>query len=136
MNIIFVCRQNIGRSQIAQALYEKYTSYKSASYGTIVEIENQPIKEVVTLPYLFPKMLALGCDISSAKRNQLKEEYIVDADKIIVMAEKDTWPLFLQNSKQVEFWEIEDPINADSHTYDLIISQIHEKVKLLVSQKA
>ncbi len=135
MNIIFVCRQNIGRSQIAQALYEKYTSYKCASYGTIVEIENQLIKEVVTLPYLFPKMLALGCDISSAKRNQLKEEHIVGVDKIIVMAEKDTWPLFLQNSKHVEFWEIEDPINADSQTYDVIISQIHEKVKLLVSQK-
>jgi protein-tyrosine-phosphatase len=98
MSIIFICRQNIGRSQIAQALYEKYSRKKSASYGTIVEKEGQPIVDVLTLPYLLPKMKQHGCNLEHYVRNQLEEKHLFGCEKIIVMAEKETWPEFLTNT--------------------------------------
>jgi protein-tyrosine-phosphatase len=134
MNVIFVCRQNIGRSQIAQSLFEKYSNSLSASYGTIVEIENQLIVDVLTLPYLIPKMKSKGCDLSKCRRNQLKNKHLECIDKIIVMAEKNNWPIFLKENSNVEYWDIKDPKDVSSREYDVIINIIDEKVKYFIKE--
>jgi protein-tyrosine-phosphatase len=108
MKILFVCRANVGRSQIAESLFKKYSSHKAISAGTIVENEGQMIKDLPGAKNVIEVMKREGLDISRNKRNQVTPEMVDWADKIIVMAEKETIPDFLKNSQKTIMWEIED----------------------------
>ncbi|MBI2045321.1 hypothetical protein HYT23_04655 [Candidatus Pacearchaeota archaeon] len=47
MKILFVCKGNVGRSQIAEALFSKYSQHQVMSAGTkVFESENQKLKEI------------------------------------------------------------------------------------------
>ena len=47
MKVLFVCRGNVGRSQMAAVLFTKYSGIKAFSAGTkVFEGENQKIKEL------------------------------------------------------------------------------------------
>ena len=47
MKILFVCKGNVGRSQMATALFNKMSKIKASSAGTNVkEDEGQKIKEI------------------------------------------------------------------------------------------
>ncbi len=135
MKTIFICRQNIGRSQIAQVLYEKYTNSISQSYGTIVDNDLQLVVHCLDRDFLPKIMDFYDCDISSLRRNQLNLDSLNGVEKIIVMAEKDTWPDFLKSDYRVEFWNIEDPINASYNNYASIVHSIDLKVKELIEKE-
>ena len=44
-------------------------------------------------------------DLSSEQRTQLTPELVDAADKVVVMAERETWPDYLVEGGKVEFWD-------------------------------
>jgi protein-tyrosine-phosphatase len=130
MRVLFVCRGNVGRSQIAEALFNKMTGLKSFSAGTKVDIEEQKIIDVgLFAEPVIRFMKKEGIDISKKMSNQLTEKMLNNFDKIIVMAEPETIPEYLRKNSKVEFWEIEDPKGKDDKGYKIIISQLKEKIR-------
>lgn len=133
MKVLFVCRGNVGRSQMAEALFTKYTGLKAASVGTkVFENENQRIKEITLAEPVIRFMKKEGLEISENTRNQIVPEMLARFDKIIVMAEPETMPDFLSRSKKVEFWDIKDPKDMDDEGYKKIIAQIKRKIKIFI----
>lgn len=113
MRILFVCRANICRSQIAESLFNKYSGElgndSAQSAGTCVfEKEGQEISNIKETSVI-KVMNQEGIDISKNKRNQLTLERMIGFDKIIVMAEEETIPDFLKADKRVIYWNIPDP---------------------------
>lgn len=130
MKILFVCRGNVGRSQIAEALFSKATGIKSFSAGTkIGENENQKIKELLTAEPVIRFMKKEGIDISKNVRTSITPDMIKKYDKIIVMAEPETIPEYLSKSNKVEVWDIDDPKGVNDLSYEKIISKIKSKIK-------
>ena len=80
-------------------------------------------------------MAADGIDISRKVRRQLTLDVTEEADKIIVMAEQETWPDFLKDSNKVEVWNITANLGTlDYEGFCEIRDQIKELVSDLVQQ--
>ncbi len=135
MKILFICRGNVGRSQMAAALFTKYSGIKACSAGTkIFEEKNQKIKDIPLAEPVIRFMKKEGIDVSENTRIQLTPEMVQEFDKIIVMAEPETIPEYLSNSNKMEFWDIEDPKGMDDEGYEKIISQIKSKLKQFIKE--
>lgn len=112
--VIFICKGNIFRSQIAKGLYNKSAKpgWVAESYGTVVQAEGlqgHPIKEypgmVNTIEMLQKEE---GVDISHEHAEQVTPEHLRGASKIVVMAEKEYIPEWLK-SYEYEYWDVPQP---------------------------
>ncbi len=132
MRVLFVCRANVGRSQMAEVLFNKLTGLNSKSAGTKVDVEGQKIvdKGLLVEPVV-RFMKKEGIDVSENTRTGLTPEMLENFDKVIVMAEPETIPDYLKNSSKTEFWEIEDPKGMDDEGYEKIISQLKKNIERL-----
>ena len=134
--IVFICNGNILRSQIAKALYNKLVKDGSIaySYGTRVGAKGTQgvlISSVKGMNVTINELLKQGIDISNERCDELKEEYLKNVDKIVVMADKEYIPLWLNNYKY-EYWEIINPDYFGSKIAVDIIKSIKEKVSKLI----
>jgi protein-tyrosine-phosphatase len=110
--ILFVCRGNMVRSQIAKAFFNELTRSKDAdSCGTWVTREGHEGKLLAEMgcEFVVRHMKSRGLDLSREQAKQITLELVERADRIIVMAESETWPPYLLNSPKVSFWEVENP---------------------------
>jgi len=107
VKILFVCSGNVGRSQMAEAYYNHFThSHDAVSAGTKQDTPQKYPK----LPYeVVALMNEEDIDVSKNKVKLVNEDMINDADKIIVMCDKNQCPGFLLKSKKAVFWEVKDP---------------------------
>ena len=100
--ILFVCVQNVGRSQMAKGFFRKYASegFEPMSAGT------KPTSQVN--PLAIQVMDEIGIDISKQKSKDLTEDMMRNSDKIINMGcmERNFCPT-LFNPKVIG-WSIED----------------------------
>lgn len=135
MKILFVCKGNVGRSQMAAALFNKYSGIKAFSAGTkVFEKEGQKLKEIPLAEPVIRFMKKEQIDIAENVRTQLTPEMVKEFDKIITMAESETIPEYLSKSNNAEFWDIEDPGGMDNNGYEKIISQIKSKIKFFIKE--
>ena len=132
MKVLFVCRGNVGRSQMAQALFEKLSGLKSFSAGTKVNFEGRKIGEIELAKSVVDSMKKHGCDVSENVVRQLTPKMVLEFDKVIVMAEPETIPDYLKGNKKEEFWDIEDPKGKDETFHKNIILQIKRKILELI----
>lgn len=131
MKYLFVCRANVGRSQAAMGLYNATHSEKSESAGTITHFQEVALKDREGAVNIVEAMKEIGIDISNNKPRQITPELLNDFDKIIVMAEPETIPHWLQNSSKTEIWTIQDAKDQDMETTRKIVEQIKSKVSAL-----
>jgi protein-tyrosine-phosphatase len=117
MKILFVCRGNVGRSAMAEALFRKAlqeegnSEYEVASAGTKLSGPEQPLHEFGHLMNeVFSVMEEENIDIKNHVRRQLTEDMVTDADKIVlVVDERDPIPAYLENNPKVTKWDVLDP---------------------------
>ncbi|PLS80770.1 hypothetical protein CYG49_04050 [Candidatus Saccharibacteria bacterium] len=134
MKVLFVCAYNVGRSQMAEGLFNKYiTGSQADSAGTIVaDDEGETIEERAQTgggaKHVIAVMDEEGIDVRQSKRNQVTEEILQNYDKVIVMAEKDTIQNWLSTSDKFIYWKVEDPrfkgLEAARETRNLIKDKI------------
>lgn len=120
--VLFVCCENIGRSQMAKAVYNKLTGTSNANgaatgfgkefrEGTIADLEKQK-SEKLGEAYQSTAKIAIqekiGVDISNAPRIKLSPGMIADYDLIVNIAEKWQTPDWL-HGENVIWWDVKDP---------------------------
>ena len=128
-----MCRGNVGRSQMAEALFSKYSKHQVFSAGTKVhENDGEKIKNIPLAKEVIGSMNEESLDISENIRKQITPEMVNDYDKIIVMAEPETMPEFLKNSNKVVYWNIEDPKGKSMDDYRLLIKDLKHLIQKLI----
>ncbi|MEK6871848.1 MAG: hypothetical protein AABX16_03000 [Nanoarchaeota archaeon] len=131
MKLLYVCRANVGRSQMAAAYHNHiYRRYGIAdSTGTCIPQGKNLVKDVEDADLVIQIMQEDKIDISQNQLKQLSVTMLPYYDKIIVMAEKETCPDFLRNSIQsVLYWNIEDAKGKDFETTRRIKDEIKQKI--------
>lgn len=145
MKILFVCRGNMFRSQIAEALFKcKHQSVRHRASNTLVQscgtwVEREGltgkklkdfdgVNEPWDLNNVIEVMKEKGIDISENVCKPITPELVSWADKIISMAEVDESSNYLLNSPKVTFWEVENPVNLTKELAKEIIDQIEKLV--------
>jgi arsenate reductase (thioredoxin) len=96
--VLFVCVRNAGRSQLAQALYERIGG-EARSAGT------QPADEIHTA--VEEALEEIGIDVSNRKPKALTQDDVEWADLVVTMGCGDRCPV-LPGKHYVE-WNLSDP---------------------------
>ena len=126
-NILFVCTENAGRSQMAEAFFKKFSksNFDVVSAGTIPSETLNP--NVVTV------MEEIGIDIVQQKPKLLSNSMIENSVKTVNMGcmDKQNCPaLFLDD---VTNWNIPDPKNQSIDEVRKIRDQIKLDVLKLIA---
>jgi|TARA_Y100000310_G_scaffold330589_1_gene402509 protein-tyrosine-phosphatase len=122
--ILFICNANIGRSQMAESIFNNVAkSHFSISAGTDVNYEGAKIHSLN-----IDCMAEIGLDLSKNKRTQLTEEISKQSSKIIAMCEKNSLPNYLIK-KKIIFWKVSDPKNKSL----MFRRNIRDQIKKLVN---
>ena len=102
--VLFVCVENAGRSQMAEAFARKY-GLNAQSASTIPSAGINPI--------VVQTMLERGIDISSNHPKTLTPELIRDASLVVTMGcsieDACPRPMIAQMQKKLIEWHLEDP---------------------------
>ena len=122
--VLFVCTHNAGRSQIAQALFERYApdDVRAESAGS------DPAREV--WPEVVEVMRELEIDLSHNKPKRLSVEMQLHADWAVTMGCGDVCPYV---PTTVDAWDIPDPAGRPIGEVREIRDVIDERVRELAT---
>lgn len=117
MKILFICKGNVGRSQIAEALFRKKfgDTHEVVSAGTALSGPEQPIGELMpNIKEVLDVMQEEGMDVSMYARQQMTPQMVEDADKVVAIVEDEiVLPDYLSNSPKLVRWNVPDPKGKD-----------------------
>ena len=113
MNVLFVCKQNAGRSQIARALYERRGG-NARSAGTA------PARHV------HPEVAELMPELADRVPKELDSADAEWADIVVTMGCGDACPVI--PGKRYVDWELQDPAGQDAETVRKIRDEIERRV--------
>jgi arsenate reductase len=120
VNVLFVCVQNAGRSQMAQALYERHGG-SGRSGGT------EPADRVH--PGVAEAMRELGFELDGRKPRKLSREDVEWADTVVTMGCGDRCP-YVPGKRYVD-WQLDDPAGRPLDEVRTIRDEIARRVALL-----
>ena len=124
--VLFVCNHNAGRSQMAQAFFEKYAPDDVRAESAGQEPVDAPWPEVVLA------MSEVGIDISNRKPRKLDLEMQLHADWAITLNCGAACPYV---PSMVEDWDVEDPRGKPMDEVRAIRDEIERRVKDLVENR-
>jgi arsenate reductase (thioredoxin) len=124
--VLFVCRQNAGRSQISQALFERAVGgrHRALSAGTAPAMRIHP--EVIEV------MNEIGVDLTGRTPKLLTRELAERADVVITMGCGDECP-YIPGKRYVD-WDLEDPAGQPAAKVREIRDEIECRVSGLADQ--
>ncbi len=124
--ILFVCVENAGRSQMAEAFFKKYMpkGFEVISAGT------KPSSEVNSI--VLQAMNEIGIDIKNQTPKHISQQIISESEKAVNMGciDKESCPALFM--KDVLDWQIPDPKGKSIEEVRKIRDQIKTKVIILI----
>src|ERR671914_2634023 len=123
--VLFVCVQNAGRSQMAAGLLK----LRSRGHVHVRSAGSTPAGE--GSPNAGAALEELGIDMSEEFPKPLTDEVVRAADVVITMGCGDACPIY--PGKRYEDWDLDDPEGEDLETVRRIRDEIDRRVQKLVS---
>jgi len=125
-NILFVCVENAGRSQMAEAFFKKYAGDKfdAVSAGTSPSFKLNPLAIQV--------MKEIGIDMTAQFPKKLSDSMITNSSKTVNMGcmDKESCPTLFVND--VLDWNISDPKEKSIEQVRIIRDQIKHEILILI----
>lgn len=124
--VLFVCNQNAGRSQMAQALFERHApeDVRGESAG------DSPAGQIH--PVVVEAMQEIGIDLTGRRPKRLTLEMQLHADWAITLACGAKCPFV---PSVVEDWDLEDPAERPIEEVREIRDEIERRVKDLLENR-
>jgi arsenate reductase (thioredoxin) len=124
--VLFVCRQNAGRSQMSQALFERVAGgrHEARSAGT------RPAEHVH--PEVAKVMEEVGIDLRDRTPQRLTDEMAAWADVVVTMGCGDECP-FIPGKRYLD-WELEDPAGRPLDQVRATRDEIERRVQGLIAE--
>jgi arsenate reductase len=123
-NVLFVCVQNAGRSQMAEALFRRAAGerHQARSAGSA------PAASV------HPEVAALMPELAGRVPHKLERADAEWADVVVTMGCSDACP-YIPGKRYVD-WDLEDPAGKNAEETRRIKDEIERRVELLVDELA
>jgi arsenate reductase (thioredoxin) len=124
--VLFVCNHNAGRSQMAQALFERHAppDVRAESAGST------PGEQV--WPNVIEAMREIGIDLSERRPKKLTTEMQLHADWAVTMGCGDACPYV---ATRVDDWDIPDPAGQPLELVRDIRDQVERRVRELIGKR-
>jgi len=128
--ILFVCVENAGRSQMAQAIAEKL-GLKATSAGTVPSSRVNPVVVEV--------MRERGIDLSRRSPKTLTADMINNAHLVVTMGcsveEACPKPMLASMQKKLVDWHLDDPKGRSIEEVRRIRDEIENRVRKIAQEK-
>jgi arsenate reductase len=124
--VLFVCTQNAGRSQMAAGLVK----LRSQGRIHVRSAGSTPGEEIN--PAAVAAMTELGVDMSEEFPKPITDEAVGAADVVITMGCGDACPIY--PGKRYEDWTLEDPAEQDLEAVRRIRDEIDGRVRALIGE--
>jgi arsenate reductase (thioredoxin) len=124
--VLFVCVQNAGRSQMAAGLVK----LRSQGRLHVRSAGSTPADEVN--PAVVEAMEELGVDMREEFPKPLTDEVVRAADVVITMGCGDACPIY--PCKKYEDWELDDPAGQELSTVRRIRDELDRRVQTLIGE--
>jgi protein-tyrosine-phosphatase len=124
--VLFVCVQNAGRSQMAAGLLK----LRSEGRINVRSAGSTPGEEIN--PNAVLALEELGVEMGEAFPKPLTDEVVRAADVVITMGCGDACPIY--PGKRYEDWVLDDPAEQDLETVRRIRDEIDERVRKLIGE--
>jgi arsenate reductase len=122
--VLFVCVQNAGRSQMAAGLLDKL----AAGRVHVRSAGSAPADQIN--PDVRVAMAEVGVDLDKEFPKPLTDEVVRAADAVITMGCGDACPIY--PGKRYEDWEVDDPAGQDLEGVRRIRDEIEGRVRALL----
>jgi protein-tyrosine-phosphatase len=125
-HVLFVCNHNAGRSQMAQAFFERHApeDIRATSAGT------DPARAV--WPSVIEVMGEVGIDLAGRRPTKLLREMQLQADWAVTMGCGDACPYV---PTTVEDWDLPDPAHRPLDEVRAIRDQVEARVRDLIDNR-
>ena len=139
MKVLFVCKANVGRSQVAQVRFEQLSKHESYCAGigvaeSVAQLPSSKLKDIRNPRPVEYIKTRLGVDLSERDWLQLTPQLIEDMDLAIIIHDKAEWPDYLKEGGKVVFWDIPDPPGMDDEAAGKLWDQVQLRVEELVQE--
>jgi arsenate reductase len=124
--VLFVCRQNAGRSQMSQALFERASGGRHQALSAGTKPADQVHPEVIDV------MRELGIDLADRTPQPLTTELAARADVVVTMGCGDDCP-FIPGKRYID-WDLTDPAGQPLDEVRAIREDIDQGVHALVNE--
>jgi protein-tyrosine-phosphatase len=134
MNVLFVCRANAIRSQIAEALYNHLSpTGKATSAG--VDLINSIQGDDMKVPTMVCDLMSQHeIDTSCQKRDWLTADMVKGADVVVVLTDYKL-PEYIKEAKRLVDWsDIPDIVSASDADKVLVSEEIKKRVQTLINE--
>lgn len=127
-HVLFVCVQNAGRSQMAEALFRRAGEgrHEARSAGS------RPADRVH--PEVLDVMREVGADLDARRPHELDEADMRWADLVVTMGCGDECP-YIPGKRYVD-WELDDPAGRPATEVRRIRDEIGHRVEALIAELA
>jgi arsenate reductase (thioredoxin) len=124
--VLFVCVQNAGRSQMAAGLM----NHRARGKVHVRSAGSDPAEEIS--PAVADAMAELGIDLHEEFPKPLTDEVVRAADAVVTMGCGDACPIY--PGKRYLDWELDDPAGQDVETVRAIRDEIDARVQTLLAE--
>jgi arsenate reductase (thioredoxin) len=124
--VLFVCVQNAGRSQMAAALL----NHRAAGRVHVRSAGSLPAERIH--PPVIEALAELGIDVSEEFPKPLTDEVVRAADAVVTMGCGDACPIY--PGKRYEDWEVDDPEARDLPGVRAIRDELDARVQALLDE--
>ena len=124
--VLFVCVQNAGRSQIAQALFNNIVGGR----GLARSAGSNPATEVH--PVVVTALAEVGIDLAAAKPKGLTPQVVEGVDVVVGMGCGDACPV-IPGARKLD-WDLPDPSGMSVADVRMIRDEIDRLVRQLATQ--
>ena len=124
--VLFVCVQNSGRSQMAAGLLHQ----RAAGLVHVRSAGSDPAESIN--PNVVKAMAEVGVDLSQEFPKPLTDEVVRAADAVVTMGCGDACPIY--PGKRYEDWEVDDPAEKSLEEVRVIRDEIDRRVTELLKQ--
>jgi arsenate reductase len=124
--VLFVCRQNAGRSQMSQALFERAAGARHQALSAGTTPAQHVHSEVVEV------MRELGIDLTGRRPQALTSELAEQADLVITMGCGDECP-FIPGKRYID-WDLPDPAGRAVEEVRAIRDKVARRVGELLTE--
>ncbi|MGY2128608.1 arsenate-mycothiol transferase ArsC [Blastococcus sp. SYSU DS0617] len=126
--VLFICVQNAGRSQMAAAMVEHFSEGR-------VHVRSAGSMPADTVdPVVLDVLSARGMVVTDAFPKPLTDDVVQAADVVITMGCGDACPVY--PGKRYLDWAVADPAGEDRATVDAIAADIETRVRGLLAELA
>jgi len=126
---------------VAEALFNRLSQHRAKSTGTEADellAKRNPatsmVKDATGGQSVIAYMEEEGINVSENTRSQLTPKMVDEADKVVVITSKDSWPEYLMKSEKVTFWDIPNAVGMTPEAARVVYDQVKQRVKDLVDE--